>query len=439
MRNVKSRMVMVLLLVVGVMLCSPMKVYAETSAVIDDQDGDSFVVFKKICLKLGKSDVVGLGKFANQENTIYTYRVGSYDDYEDYYNGEAEYNNVLTVSENGKVKAVGIGCATIHVFLSDLEGNLKSEIVIPVVVSKPKLVKSKIAWKVKSYASVGIQGLSLESDVELYDENGKKLKTMYLYDDYDYDEDDAGIQYCNISTGKKCGTKKYVLRIDGMDYPLEITATKPKLKEKDKIVVVKLGGKTSLHFTGIDKKLSKVEYETYDTDLFTGSKATIKGKKVGTTYAYVTVDGEQFQIIVSVQKGKVYKAVSYAAKQVGVAKYSQAKRARKGYYDCSSLVWRSYEAAGIRIGNSSWALNSDGLAAAYYKKKGHFIGTNITNMKKVRSGDIIIRGTINKGIPSTTHAALYIGNGYTIEAKNEEMGIALGYADYAPIVVRPVK
>jgi len=57
---------------------------------------------------------------------------------------------------------------------------------------------------------------------------------------------------------------------------------------------------------------------------------------------------------ISVCKKKAYKAVKKAQKALGSG-YSQAKRMKKGYYDCSSLVWRSYSPYGITFGDDKWA------------------------------------------------------------------------------------
>jgi len=57
---------------------------------------------------------------------------------------------------------------------------------------------------------------------------------------------------------------------------------------------------------------------------------------------------------ISVCKKKAYKALNKAQNAIG-SDYSQSKRMKKGYYDCSSLVWRSYSPYGIDFGDESWA------------------------------------------------------------------------------------
>ena len=61
-----------------------------------------------------------------------------------------------------------------------------------------------------------------------------------------------------------------------------------------------------------------------------------------------------YQYYISVCKKKAYKAVKKAENAIGAA-YSQEKRMKKGYYDCSSLVWRSYSPYGIDFDESTWA------------------------------------------------------------------------------------
>lgn len=57
---------------------------------------------------------------------------------------------------------------------------------------------------------------------------------------------------------------------------------------------------------------------------------------------------------ISVCKKKAYKALNKAKNAIG-SNYSQSKRMKKGYYDCSSLVWRSYSPYGIDFGDETWA------------------------------------------------------------------------------------
>ena len=65
-------------------------------------------------------------------------------------------------------------------------------------------------------------------------------------------------------------------------------------------------------------------------------------KKKGITKFYVKIDGKQKTYKAEVTSYKAVKAIAKAKKAKG-CRYSQPRRMRKGYYDCSSLIWRCYK------------------------------------------------------------------------------------------------
>ncbi len=69
----------------------------------------------------------------------------------------------------------------------------------------------------------------------------------------------------------------------------------------------------------------------------------VKGKTVGWTYISTVVNGKEIGTVVNVTKNKkVEKMIKKARKIYETWTYDQSRRTRKGYYDCSSLVWRVY-------------------------------------------------------------------------------------------------
>ena len=248
-----------------------------------------------------------------------------------------------------------------------------------------------------------------------------------------YGDEEMGSLMLSITGKNQKKSQKITLVVDGKVLKFKIDFSNPVLKQE--VLVVKKGKTLKAPVKGT-KAHSVVTCEVTDEKIaFLNKKGKIKGKKVGNTWMSVDVDGKTFYVLLVVQKGKMYKVVKYAADQIGTAKYSQARRMDKGYYDCSSLVWRSYKAAGLNIGNTSWALNSDGFANYYYKKGKHYVGKKLKTNKKLKCGDIIIRGKYKKGKAQTHHAELYIGDGYVIEAGN--YGVHLSTTVGADIAVRP--
>lgn len=248
-----------------------------------------------------------------------------------------------------------------------------------------------------------------------------------------YQDEEMGCLQLSISANNKKSSQKITMTVDGKVLTFKVLFSNPQLNKT--VLVVKKGKKLTIPVKGTQKS-SVVTCEMADGGIASVTKdGKVKGKKLGTTWMNIDVDGKTFYILLVVQKGKMYKVVKYAADQIGVAQYSQEKRMQKGYYDCSSLVWRSYKAAGLNIGNTTWALNSDGFANYYYKKGKHYVGKNLKSNKKLKCGDIIIRGKYKKGKAQTYHAELYIGDGYVIEAGG--YGVYLSTTVGADIAVRP--
>ena len=110
---------------------------------------------------------------------------------------------------------------------------------------------------------------------------------------------------------------------------------------------------------------------------------------------------------------------SFALSKVGYP-YSQAYRDTGDYYDCSSLAYYSWRAAGVNIsygGSTTAAAEGQGLEAA-----GKTVG-----FSEMQPGDLIFFSyTRNGRYKNISHVAIYVGNGKVVEAKNERYGVVYG-------------
>ena len=83
--------------------------------------------------------------------------------------------------------------------------------------------------------------------------------------------------------------------------------------------------------------------------------------------------------------------------------YSQPLRMRKGYYDCSSLVWRSYRTVGNYLGTSSratYAPTAAGIASYLEQRRKTVaggIGYSNTTKGKLKAGDLLFEGGSSNG------------------------------------------
>lgn len=120
------------------------------------------------------------------------------------------------------------------------------------------------------------------------------------------------------------------------------------------------------------------------------------------------------------------KAVQAALNAVGSG-YSQSRRDEPGWYDCSSLVYRSYAAAGITYLN--------GLCAA--DEAQYLVSHNMTvSYSELQPGDLIFYSYGNNGrYRNITHVAIYVGDGVMVHAADESRGVtkqALSQSNLSP-------
>jgi len=142
---------------------------------------------------------------------------------------------------------------------------------------------------------------------------------------------------------------------------------------------------------------------------------TPKKNKYSQVYAYV--DGIWLFGRVSIGSGKAVAALEAARQAIG-KKYSQGKRMKKNYYDCSSLTWRSYEAAGLNMGNTSWALTAS-AQAKWCNKNGRLISKKKLAVKKLKPGDLIFYSSGKNGrYRNISHVSIYTGMNTIIHASS---------------------
>lgn len=125
---------------------------------------------------------------------------------------------------------------------------------------------------------------------------------------------------------------------------------------------------------------------------------------------------EEIRTALGDASGDVGTALSYALSKVGYP-YSQELRDSGDYYDCSSLVYYAWKAAGVDIsfgGSYSAAAQAQGLEQA---------GKSVP-LEELQPGDLIYFSYVHNGrYKNISHVAIYAGNGMIIEAANESTGV----------------
>lgn len=125
----------------------------------------------------------------------------------------------------------------------------------------------------------------------------------------------------------------------------------------------------------------------------------VKAKKTGNAVIKAKIGDNLIGCAVSVVT-KNKKNTINTALQIARGTYSQPKRMLSGYYDCSSLVWRSYHKNGVTFGNAYYAPVAADIGKWCAQKnkmvKGGLSQKNISNMK-LNAGDLMFETGENNG------------------------------------------
>lgn len=143
-------------------------------------------------------------------------------------------------------------------------------------------------------------------------------------------------------------------------------------------------------------------------------------------------EAEIRELTKDISNEKQRSVVSFALSKVGFP-YDQSRRDSGEAFDCSSLAFYAWKAAGINIayGNSTTAAaEANGL-----EKK-------TVSEENMQPGDLIFYSyTINGRYKNISHVGIYVGNGKMVEAVDEAHGVCIG--DYhngnVVMICRPTK
>ena len=185
--------------------------------------------------------------------------------------------------------------------------------------------------------------------------------------------------------------------------------------------------KLKVAVTGADA--SEVKWSSTNKKIATVSKkGKVTAKAKGRCYVKATVRGKTRKVLVEVTSPEAYQAVqnAFADKKTKIS-YSQAKRMKTYYRDCSSFVSRCYwdEKLGraiFAIGGEegkSWAYPAADQAI-WLNSVGKRVAWRACSVKKLRPGDTLYFETDYAGRDATQwryidHADMYVGNGYVMD------------------------
>ena len=222
--------------------------------------------------------------------------------------------------------------------------------------------------------------------------------------------------------GKTAGKGEFKVQVDGKTYKVTYQVFTPtwgkitSVLAKDKTTQIKIGGLGDI----------KPEFVSRNTKVATVDKdGVITGKKGGVTYVDIKIGSYRYSYRVEVAAKGIKTIINRANYIVNNWKYNQGKRMKKGYYDCSSLVWKGYKAYhnyNTRLGSSNYALTAAGLFD-YLNEKGQIKYYGYLAYNYMNPGDLIFYGDYDSAVQYSTpgrtldiyHVSMYAGNGMVVE------------------------
>lgn len=121
-------------------------------------------------------------------------------------------------------------------------------------------------------------------------------------------------------------------------------------------------------------------------------------------------------------------AIDYAVDHIGYP-YSMARRHSGEAFDCSSLVYYSYQDAGVDISNG-------GATTAAEIARGLSNAGKTTSAENIQPGDLIFYSYERNGrYKNISHVAMYIGNGQQIEASYSKQQVAVRNVSFSNMVL----
>lgn len=338
---------------------------------------------------------------------------------------ESNDESILSVSENGQYEAKAPGKVTLYVdgdctWYGDWYGDWYSSsfFVSYTVIVYPDMTNVTLD---KDSATIYLVEGSYyyDSEVEI-----KILSDTII--DYNYDFDDEEVlsvvsenedMYVSASLSENkitiscndTGTTKLTITIYGKAYTFILKVVSVSISDTSLLLAKKQTKKIKLK-----GNVGKVVWKSSRKKVATVSaNGKIKAKKEGNTIISAKIGDCKIGCVVSVTNARKKKAIKRAVKIASTSKYSQAKRMQKGFYDCSSLTWRSYSKFGYSLGGSGYApvAASQAQWLAQKKKlvKGGLSQKNIENLK-LNAGDLYFEtGAKNGRYKGIYHVEMIIG------------------------------
>lgn len=303
-------------------------------------------------------------------------------------------NSIAEVDGNGKVTGKKEG--KVQIMLNGYNKNSAYETyTCELSVYDPVLSAEKMTVTAGTEAELVLKGVDSYADVTW--SSSDNLVASYF-------------QYGRTVSANTKGTAVITAEVCGRKLTCEVTVISPYLEET--VFFLEKGKTAAAKIKDLPKDY-KVTYSTKDKKVATvGKTGKITAKGTGSTTVTADIGGKKLSCHVIVAKTQVIKALQAAKAAVG-SKYSLTKRMQEGYYDCSSLVWRSYKKAGVSIGNASYAPTAAEMARSLVNNK-KVVAYEMVSADQLKPGDLFFYGGDSSRYMGISHVAIYCGS-YEVE------------------------
>lgn len=336
-------------------------------------------------------------------------------------------NEAAAVTSGGGIAAVASGETDITAVITPKTGD-PVQISTKLIVTDPVLTETDIIIAEGVTKNITLEGTDETSVVEW---NLKKSENGTAY------FKKAGKLYAN-NTGEDVVT----INADGREILCYVTVTDP-YYDGDGITSYK-GSEERIEISGLDEDRSTVTFKSSKKGVAdVDEEGNIEAKKAGNTVVTVNVDGRKIEIPVEISSVKGYKA-SQKAISISNTKthYSQAKRMRKGYYDCSSLIWRIYSKYNVFFGvESGWAPTAADIAK-WCSNNDKVLYNKAVPSEKLLPGDLVFFSyTKNGRYKNISHVEMYTGQDMDVSASSSNNAVIhyeYSQNDSIVMIARPV-
>lgn len=313
---------------------------------------------------------------------------------------------VLYESSTGKRKAqiTGIQAGTVAMTITYLDGSGKEKTqAMHIHVTDPTVGPFEEVFVVGRTYFPTVTGIAGCSSMHIASQDSAIVKT-------DYDDR-------SVPTFIPCGlgAVKIAVVVDGRTYVQPVISINPMLSTD--YLIIEKKETSGLTVDGIPPTM-QVTYRSSNRKVATVSEdGVITGKKNGECVVTASVHVSEDEVIklkcnVTIGTRKSVLAVRAAEAVLG-AKYSQERRMQKGYYDCSSLIWRSYREAGYPLGSEDYAPVAADIAKKL-EKEWTVVSRKYVEPALLEPGDLIFykSSSNNDRYKSIGHVAMYYGSYY---------------------------